>query len=370
MSRQPVMRRFQPPGREALRPDAAPTSAPTLLHPAPSVSGGKRSTPKSRQDEYTVGWICALPVPEWQASQILLDEEHEDVLISPPTTYSYVFGKINGHGVVMGCLPEASMGTTSAAAVAAEMRAVFKALRFCLMVGIGGGVWSEKADVRLGDVVVSRPDPVARTGGVIQWDFGKAIQGGEFQMTGSLNSVPETLLSAVGKVKATLLHKSKFPEYLKAYSQYQDSYPEYANRPNAPDRLFAPSFEHPQGKDTCDSCPREQEILRPERPSNRPVVHYGTIASGNAVMRDGERRDRIASQHGGILCFEMEAAGLMNRFPCLVIRGICDYCDSHKNKQWHSYASAAAAAWAKELLRNIQPSLLSNENTIDEQTSS
>ena len=47
----------------------------------------------------------------------------------------------------------------------------------------------------------------------------------------------------------------------------------------------------------------------------------------------------------------MEAAGLMNDFPCLVIWGICDYADSHKNKRWQNYAVATAAVYAKELLR-------------------
>ena len=47
----------------------------------------------------------------------------------------------------------------------------------------------------------------------------------------------------------------------------------------------------------------------------------------------------------------MEAAGLINDFPCLVIRGICDYANSHKNKCWKNYAAATAAAYAKELLR-------------------
>jgi hypothetical protein len=52
----------------------------------------------------------------------------------------------------------------------------------------------------------------------------------------------------------------------------------------------------------------------------------------------------------------MEAAGLMESFPCLVIRGICDYSDSHKNKQWQEYAAATAAAYAKELLSVIPAS--------------
>ncbi|KAF2189136.1 hypothetical protein K469DRAFT_502111, partial [Zopfia rhizophila CBS 207.26] len=62
------------------------------------------------------------------------------------------------------------------------------------------------------------------------------------------------------------------------------------------------------------------------------TIHYGTIASGNQVMKDGVTRDRLNAELGGVLCFEMEAAGLVNDFPCLVVRGICDYAESHKNK--------------------------------------
>jgi hypothetical protein len=51
----------------------------------------------------------------------------------------------------------------------------------------------------------------------------------------------------------------------------------------------------------------------------------------------------------------MEAAGLMNGLPCLVIRGICDYSNLHKNKKWQPYAAAAAAAYAKDLLSVVLP---------------
>lgn len=51
----------------------------------------------------------------------------------------------------------------------------------------------------------------------------------------------------------------------------------------------------------------------------------------------------------------MEAAGLMNDFPCLVIRGICDYADAHKHKRWQSYAAGMAAACALEILSVIPP---------------
>ena len=69
-----------------------------------------------------------------------------------------------------------------------------------------------------------------------------------------------------------------------------------------------------------------------------------------------------------MLCFEMEAAGLMNNFPCLVVRGICDYADSHKNKQWQPYAAATAAAYAKELLSVIPSAEVAEIRTAEEAT--
>jgi hypothetical protein len=92
-------------------------------------------------------------------------------------------------------------------------------------------------------------------------------------------------------------------------------------------------------------------VHRKGRKANEEVtIHYGTIASGNQVIKDAPTRDRLSKELGGVLCFEMEAAGLMNDFPCLVVRGICDYADSHKNKAWQPYAAATAAACAKSIL--------------------
>ena len=79
---------------------------------------------------------------------------------------------------------------------------------------------------------------------------------------------------------------------------------------------------------------------------------FGTIASANVLMKDARFRNKLAAQYG-VLCFETEAAGLMNNFPCLVIRGICDYSDTHKNDMWQGYGAAAAAAYAKQLLESI-----------------
>lgn len=102
---------------------------------------------------------------------------------------------------------------------------------------------------------------------------------------------------------------------------------------------------------------------RKSRDNQKTVVHYGKIASGNQVMRHAAKRDRVSSEFGGVLCFEMEAAGLMNSFPCLVIRGICDYADSHKNKRWQAYAAGAAAAYAKELLLAVPSAEVAKSRT-------
>ena len=55
----------------------------------------------------------------------------------------------------------------------------------------------------------------------------------------------------------------------------------------------------------------------------------------------------------------------MDTFPCVVIRGICDYADSHKNKIWQPYAAATAAAYAKELLRVIPGQAVMNLSPIE-----
>jgi nucleoside phosphorylase len=60
------------------------------------------------------------------------------------------------------------------------------------------------------------------------------------------------------------------------------------------------------------------------------VIYRGTIASGKLVVKDAVLRDILAKEYD-LLCFEIEVAGALADFPCIVICGISDYCDSHKN---------------------------------------
>lgn len=126
-------------------------------------------------------------------------------------------------------------------------------------------------------------------------------------------------------------------EKLQKAPRIEDEY----RRPDAlSDRLYRSEVIHPQGSsgscaDICGGDPSNlvQRRQRDEKREDNPAIHYGTIASANQLIKSATIRDTLAKDEG-VLCFEMEAAGLMNHFPCLVIRGICDYSDTHKNKDW------------------------------------
>jgi len=310
-------------------------------------------TRKLGLDDYTIGWICALSI-EMAASSAMLDEIHGDLHRRQNDSNTYIFGSLGAHNVVIACLPYGVYGTTSAATVATQMLASFPSIRFGIMVGIGGGVPGGDTDIRLGDIVVSKP--TGTFGGVVQYDFGKTIQGGEFMRTGSLNKPPLSLLTGVSKLETgRILGLSKIPLHLSdmiARHPYMKA--KYSYLGQSHDRLFGIEYEHLNSETTCENCDMSRAIERPLLEGTDPVIHYGTIASGNQVIKHGATRDRLRRELG-VLCFETEAAGLMDSFPCLVVRGICDYADSHKNKLWQEYAAATAAAYAKELVLAIPP---------------
>ena len=314
-------------------------------------------------DDYTVALVCALPL-EMAAAKGMLDQIHPNLSEQAPADHnSYLLGRVQAHNVVIACLPAGIYGTTSAATVAKDLLRTFKSIRFGLMVGIGGGAPSPSRDIRLGDIVVSQPTGV--TGGVIQYDRGKTGQEGHFKRTGSLNTPPQVLLTALGRLQADhLTGDSRIPQFL---SSLINRHPKmrkaftFQGEPN--DCLFQAEYEHVSPDSGCEQCDHTHAFHRDARDDTDPVVHYGNIGSGNQVIKNATTRDRL-SRDLDVLCFEMEAAGLMQDFPCLVIRGICDYADSHKNKVWQGYAAAVAAAFAKELLSVIVPGRILQEKPI------
>jgi nucleoside phosphorylase len=323
----------------------------------------------SNPKDYTVGWISAIST-EYVAAQAFLEEKHDGPeYVSPNDNNDYILGRVGKHNVVIAVLPDGEYGIASAASVAKDMLHSFPNVRIGLMVGIGGGAPSSKHDIRLGDIVVSAP--CDGKGGVFQYDFGKTIQDQSFRTTGFLDQPPSVLRAAMSGLKAQ--YESEGHQIDEAISGIIEKKPRLRKKYSRPDRssdkLYQSRVTHPAIDDAsctavCGDNPSSL-VLRPERAKedDNPAIHYGLIASANQLMKDAFVRDRLAAEKG-VLCFEMEAAGLMNRFPCLVIRGICDYSDSHKNKEWQGYAAMAAAAYAKDLLCRIPPNKVEAEKHI------
>jgi nucleoside phosphorylase len=271
----------------------------------------------------------------------MLDKLHPDLPKVHSDSNKYTLGSIGLHNVVIACLPSGHYGTVNAAVVATNMTRSFPSISIKLMVGIGGGVPAQH-DVRLGDVVVGHK--------VVQFDYGKTTSGGEFHMTSEPVRPPQALAIAASYLQSR--HQSgpsKIPMLLSEMLNRNPTMKHYSYPYLSSDRLFDATYEHEQEVTHCDSCDQSRLVSRTARAGHDPVIHYGTVASGNQVVKHAKSRDKWAARVDAI-CFEMEAAGLVDHFQCLVIRGICDYCDSHKNKEWQPYAAATSAAFAKELL--------------------
>ncbi|OQV10037.1 hypothetical protein CLAIMM_14092 [Cladophialophora immunda] len=275
--------------------------------------------PLSHRD-YTVACICPMGV-ELAPVKALLDEIHPR-LPTQRDQNSYVLGKMGEHNVVVAVLPE--IGNNAAATVAIQLLNDFPAVRFGLLVGIGGGVPDEEEDdddIRLGDVVVSKP----------------------------LAPLGEWCNTTWANIRAVVALSGPY------LSDMMESHPameeEYSHPGLQHDHLFQGDYAHPGGRN-CQNCDRQRVVEREPRRNLRPKIHYGTIGSANTVVKDAALREELRRTLK-LKCVEMEAAGMMDSFPCIVIRGVCDYADSHKNKRWQPYAAATAAAYMKELLAVI-----------------
>lgn len=304
-------------------------------------------------EEYTVGWICALE-DEMAAAEGMMDEKHGDPQAPPRPAdrNTYLLGSIGKFKVVIACLPMDEPGSSSATAAAREMMFTFPKIRVGLLVGIGAGIpyygSNGTQDIRLGDVVIGSEKG---SSGVVVYDFGKKLGDGSFESRYALDLAPRSLRTALSTMAAK--HKLRDNKICKYIDRMLAKHPKmkrtgFAKYPGqSADQLF-------EADDPAKAVDREN------RDYTIPEIHYGVIASGNAVIKHAPTRELIREEHQAI-CLEMEAAGLMNNFPCLVIRGISDYADSHKNDQWRSYAAATAAACAKELLQFVQPRDLDGE---------
>ncbi|KAF3182049.1 hypothetical protein TWF225_006544 [Orbilia oligospora] len=307
---------------------------------APSLDSGIGLNLLFGPEDYTIGVICALQ-KELLAVRALFDSRHEDLHLPLQDTNHYALGRIHRHNIVAACLPSGEYGTNAAAQVLSHMIRSFTKVEFCCLVGIGAGIPTNENNLRLGDVVVSHP-----TGthvGVIQYDLGKALGGDLFERTGCIQRLPTFILTAISSLRSDPNLPSQ------PLQRYIDDIiarcPEYKFPGIQHDKILVAECLDDPNHVACRRCSDQSR--------NHPKIHYGLIASGNQVIKDAKTRDRLHRDYK-VHCIEMEAAGVMNVFPCVVIRGICDYADSDKNDLWQRYASATAAAYLKLLLSVIR----------------
>ncbi|EAQ89249.1 hypothetical protein CHGG_05868 [Chaetomium globosum CBS 148.51] len=186
-----------------------------------------------------------------------------------------------------------------------DLLASLPSIRVGLLVGIGGGIArpDEDYDIRLGDVVVSQPD--GTTGGVCQYDLIKAKSGDRRERKGFLRPPPTVLLNALASIQAD--HEStdsKVPNFLQQMlkknpkmNRRSKQSPGYIHQGTDNDRLFQPSCDHVPGPD-CRGCNTADEVKRDARDTTDPEIHYGTIASGNSLVKDAATRDWIVADVG------------------------------------------------------------------------
>ncbi|EXK28260.1 hypothetical protein FOMG_15261 [Fusarium oxysporum f. sp. melonis 26406] len=310
--------------------------------------------PVSRAN-FPLAIICALSL-EADAIEALFDEYWDCNVYSkaPGDPNSYSTGRIGHHNVVLAYMPEA--GKANGAAVATNCRVSFPNVKLAIVVGICGvipftpGPRDAHHEITLGDVIVSQS--------VVQYDLGRQYSGSfEYKdanedALGRPNVEIRSLLSKLNGLRARRAFESDmrcFLSILQEDLELAAHYPEPGT-----DRLYEATYRHVDKDMPCDKCGCNGKLVpreRLEQGALEPRVHFGRIASGDTVMKSGEDRDHIARKLG-VIAFEMESAGVWDSLPCLVVKGACDYADSHKAKATQNYAAATAAACTKAILRH------------------
>ncbi|KAJ5560391.1 hypothetical protein N7513_002790 [Penicillium frequentans] len=352
-------------------------------------SAKKCVRPASR-DDFGIAIVCALPL-EYDAVSLLIDEFWDEECDyygkADGDPNEYATGRMGDSNIVLVLL--SGMGKVSAAGSSASLRFSYPRLKLILLTGICGGVPhpKPKEELLLGDVVLSK--------GVRQYDLGRQYPG-EFvvkeTVEDSLGRAPkhirnllaicETNLSRGRLERAAAIHLQKIqnsPSHRWDRDQYQ--YPGAAE-----DKLFRSDYRHKHHISSqclcakshenyvsvckesrelsCEDLGCDNKFLVPRRrlevkrrlgqegrsqEAQAPSIFVGRIGSGDTVVKSGEDRDRIAKSHG-VIAFEMEGAGIWDELPCIVVKAVCDYADSHKNKIWQDFAAATAASVTKALL--------------------
>ncbi|KAL8367273.1 hypothetical protein RB599_010322 [Gaeumannomyces hyphopodioides] len=362
----PRKRRREPTPSPSRAGPAAPVQPAAPAEPAEPAHRCKRvalaAIRPTARDDFEIAIICALP-QEVDTVKALFDERwdghgQDGYGKDARDPYAYACGRIGRHNVVVPHMT--GMGKVNAANVATNCRLSFPGVKIALVVGVCAGVPyvsggpGKKTEVILGDVIISE--------GVVQYDFGRQTDAGFSTKVTPLESLGKPITeirSLVAMLKSRDDHKrllrdmSKYLDVLQGEKDLEAGYPGVEQ-----DWLFESAYDHTEPTKKCeDLCDRAKLVRRDRlRGPNPPMpgVHFGLIASGDKVMKSASDRDKIVRDHY-VVAFEMESAGVWDVIPCVVIKGVCDYADSHKAKSWQKRAAAAAAACMKAFLVRLEP---------------
>ena len=307
--------------------------------------------------DYTVAWIAVLQI-EAEAALHMLDREHDGRFpMQRGDDYVFLAGDLCGHNIVIATLPEGrEYGTGSAAGLASQVKSFFPNLWFGLLVGVAAGLpnldITPPIDIRLGDVLVAISD--RDNPGLVAYELGREEGGHGLQLLRGgqvLANTEAAVLSAIRSIKLRMRNNPRL--FLQHYDKIKNKEHEHG------------TFCDPgQELDTLYGVNNDKKdflIQRERRPdSKRTQVWYGSVGSGDKLMKNRRKRDELRDRYR-IIGLEMEAAGTMNHIPVGVIRGVCDYADDRKNKDWQPYAAAMASAYAKAVLMEITPKAQASE---------
>ncbi|KID72215.1 uncharacterized protein G6M90_00g104250 [Metarhizium brunneum] len=280
--------------------------------------GSTETWPSFDRESYKVGWVCASP-DDLAAAVACLDARHKAVQPIPRDGSYYEFGEINGHRIVIWCYGADGNRQASVAWPAAEMPYKFPGVKVYVSVGIGARVPSRHANIRLGDVAVG-------SSGTMHFGMG---QDGLLELQSRSNLPPRLLRSTLQK----LLADSETGRF-----QLQGDI-----------------------QSILDKNPRlRDDYSRPDSSSDnggRPAVGRSGLIVSSTTMLTNDNCPKAVANTEEIVCFESEGTEI-SALDCLLIRGICEYGDSHKDKQSQRYAAMSAAVYARALLGCTPPTMI------------
>ncbi|KAJ0178810.1 hypothetical protein K1T71_005585 [Dendrolimus kikuchii] len=273
----------------------------------------------------------------------------------------YTLGTIGAHRVVTTKLP--SVGRTREAMTAAgntttRLLGIFQKVEYVFLVGVGGGVphyTDYTRHVRLGDVVVSTPATdlpekyvyvfceKADRNGKGGWDY-------EVKPYKPSNFLLQDI--AIRLTKSPTLWNTYVNEGLDRLRGVPGRWEPPAG---ATDRLCV---EVGEGAYIEVAHPAPQGDQIDESGSLR--VHCAPVAGGRLVACAGEARAAFAA-HARAKAYDCELDAVLdsvvgNRKDCFVsIRGISDYRDGTRGKEWQPHAALAAAAVMKGIIAAMDP---------------